>query len=309
MEDVTRLIHNLACIEYGINRRAVAQLISIGPPAVPHLCRALEGENPVVRTWAAEALGKIGDARSIGSLCRALKDRDTNVRVWAVRALVTIGEPAVPHLRGVLNDGCGDLRGRAAHVLGEIRHGSAVPPLCRRLRDPELEVRRRAAEALGKIAAAPAVVPLCRALEDEDWGVRKRAAFALGRIAQEEPVRELRAALPLLYRYRGAWSFETPDAKRVYRVAAERIHEATAWVQDLPLPGQPPAPAGDNLPLPVSSPVLDPEHLPLPGDSVELAGYGEAGVELQLAPHGSGLVHNLRRFTETMLTLSSVPFS
>src|SRR5947208_8344555 len=112
MEDLARLIQDLERVEYGANRRAVRTLVAIGEPAVPHLCGALEQQNPIVRTWAAEALGKIGDARAVVSLCNRLKDADATVRMWTVRALVGIGEPAVPHLRRALDDDCGDLRGR-----------------------------------------------------------------------------------------------------------------------------------------------------------------------------------------------------
>ncbi|TQK44075.1 HEAT repeat protein [Streptomyces sp. SLBN-118] len=49
-------------------------------------------------------------------------------------------------------------RGRAAEVLGQLRHRPAAPPLCRLLNDHDPEVRLVAARALGLIGE-PSVVP------------------------------------------------------------------------------------------------------------------------------------------------------
>src|SRR5436305_1515253 len=131
-----------------------------------------------------------------------------------------------------------------------------LQPLIRNLGRIEYGANRRAVAALVAIGGR-AVPPLCEALEREDPLVRTWAAHALGRIAQHAPIRELRAALPLLYRYGGPWSFEAPASKRVYRVSAQRIDEATSWVRDFPLPAQPPPPSAGDLPAPAVPPPPD----------------------------------------------------
>ncbi|WP_405596787.1 HEAT repeat domain-containing protein [Streptomyces sp. NBC_01410] len=67
--------------------------------------------------------------------------------------------------RGATADAVADLgrrgavrRGRAAEVLGQLRHTPAAPPLCRLLHDRDPEVRLVAARALGLIGE-PSVVP------------------------------------------------------------------------------------------------------------------------------------------------------
>jgi len=51
-----------------------------------------------MRSGAAEALGRIGDARAVESLIKALNDADGDVRRSAAEALGRIGEPAVESL-------------------------------------------------------------------------------------------------------------------------------------------------------------------------------------------------------------------
>ncbi len=56
-----------------------------------HPCQALEGENAGVRGGAAEALGRIGDARAVKPLCRTLNDEHPYVRGQSANALGRLG--------------------------------------------------------------------------------------------------------------------------------------------------------------------------------------------------------------------------
>lgn len=57
---------------------------------VKELIRALQHEQKDVRKEAAEALGKIGDARAVEPLIQALKDNDEEVRQKAAAALIKL---------------------------------------------------------------------------------------------------------------------------------------------------------------------------------------------------------------------------
>lgn len=62
-------------------------------PAVPHLVARLEDPDPMVRSVAAAALGRIGAAEAVAPLTRALTDPLVPVRFWVAEALGQIGVP------------------------------------------------------------------------------------------------------------------------------------------------------------------------------------------------------------------------
>ena len=59
---------------------------------VEGLIRALKDKDRHVRSWAARALGEIGDKRAVGPLIKALRDKDSGVREYAAEALEKIKE-------------------------------------------------------------------------------------------------------------------------------------------------------------------------------------------------------------------------
>lgn len=172
---------------------AAEALVRIGAPAVGPLCAALKdtywellpavaeapenfGISRYARRTAAEALGKIGDARAVEALCNALRDPDRYVCKNAAEALVRIGTPAVePLCAALLNDAVLVGRAAAAEALGKIGGAHAVEPLCAALKDENEDVRRAAAEALVEIGDARAVEPLIAAVKDENEDVRRLA--------------------------------------------------------------------------------------------------------------------------------------
>lgn len=93
------------------------------------LIQALNSEDWDKRMEAAEALGKIKDAKAVDSLIRALKDdEDGVVRMSVAEAL-----------------------GKTIEALGKIGDARAVQPLLRALKDEDQNIQCKAAEALGKI--------------------------------------------------------------------------------------------------------------------------------------------------------------
>jgi HEAT repeat protein len=76
-------------------RRSAAKtldaLVKIGPLAVEPLISLLKDENSYMRSFAAKALGELGDKRAVQPLVEVLKDEDEQVRKWATEALHKLG--------------------------------------------------------------------------------------------------------------------------------------------------------------------------------------------------------------------------
>jgi HEAT repeat protein len=203
------------------------------------------------RREAAEALGRLRDARAISALIRALDDSEASVREQVARA------------------------------LGRIGGARALAPLCRTMADPEPSVSLAATVALCALVAHPdpavsearrdliaglgqeVVRPLLAALDHRpgnEWWI----AEALGQLAQRCPAPELRKALPLLRQH--LRDGPLAEAARFYRVAIDRIERATVATEDLPLPAPPPAVAAADLPIPSRATSHDDADLPLPAE-------------------------------------------
>ena len=163
--------------------------------AVEALLRTLEDGDDEVRRSAAEALGKIGSKRAIEPLIQTLKDRKGSVRGSAAEALGKMGEPAVEPLIHAMDDEVQNVRLGATEALGEIKDGRAVEPLIQALIDEDLDIQWSAAEALVKIRDKRAVEPLIHALEYEAESVRWCSVEVLGEIGDKRAVEPLIQAL------------------------------------------------------------------------------------------------------------------
>lgn len=192
---------------------------------VEGLIRALGYQkDPAIRWNAADALGKIGEARAVEPLIGALWDPDVTLKQHAADALGRLGDGrAVEPLLTMLGKQDGLIRLVAARALGELGDARAIQPLRAALADPDDWVRATAAEALVQFgdapaaaallllfqhknlqlrevasralasikAGTPAVEPLLTALRDSDGRVRTGAAQALGRIGDVRAVEPL----------------------------------------------------------------------------------------------------------------------
>jgi HEAT repeat protein len=74
--------------------RNVIALEKMGEPAVNHLISALKDEDKWVRYTAVDALGNIGERRSVQYLIPMLKDPAQDVRFVAADALGRLGDPS-----------------------------------------------------------------------------------------------------------------------------------------------------------------------------------------------------------------------
>jgi HEAT repeat protein len=198
----------------------------------PTIIQALSGHHDAyVRREAAEALGKIGDARVVVPLLNALKDKEREVQAAAKKALLNdvfdnikddgkvmvlvsyglgddwsvkgvaleilekMGKSALLPLIHILEHGPGYAQEYAARLLGNIRDPRVIGPLIRALQDYSPDVRREAVIALGKIGNKQATVPLITALEDKERLVRWRAVEALATIRDSKAIPFLITAL------------------------------------------------------------------------------------------------------------------
>jgi HEAT repeat protein len=264
------------------------------PSHAPILAEVMDSQDDLVRLAAVETLGRLRSLEGVPALCAAVEDGSPGVRCAAVRALGEIGDVrALDELIGALG---GDpmLRREAAEALGHMGHPSAAGPLCAVLLDRDGQLQLRASEALerlGPVAAqsvcamlaepdrmvfwtiirlGPPTIPyLVDGLQDHRDRVRRMAALALGELSVRCPVPDLRTAIPALKR--GIHRFVLPpdDLGRIFRVALERIEQATAQSSVLPLPASAPTPWPDQLPLPAFPSASPKETLPIPGISEE----------------------------------------
>jgi HEAT repeat protein len=144
-----------------------------------------------VRKGAAEALGRLGDARAVEPLVAALWNRDGSVRQAAAEALAKIGRPALEPLVAALRDSDAEVRRAAVEALHELgwqpdrgARGAAYWIACH---DWERCVQ----------IGAPAVEPLIAALADVAWDVRRAAAetlvalYSSGRLGSDQQARIL----------------------------------------------------------------------------------------------------------------------
>ena len=169
---VDTLISRLKDEDQGVRRYAVEALGHVGAAAVGPLIAALQDRD--MSKYAARALGRIGDPRSVEPLMAAFKDQ--SVRRYATEALVEIGAPAVPGLIAAFKDH--GVRKYATEALVEIG-APAVPGLIAAFKDGDRDVREYAAGALGRVGDPRARKLLRAARSDPDECVRKVAREGL----------------------------------------------------------------------------------------------------------------------------------
>jgi HEAT repeat protein len=135
----------------------VRQAASQADDAAARRIRELRDGDPLVRRYAAWALGELESRRGVGPLQVRLRDDDAGVRLVAAWALGEIKErESVGPLMGLLEDADPLVREMAVLSLGEIEEASAVRAiLAAAERHPEL--REPAVWALGEIGGDAAV--------------------------------------------------------------------------------------------------------------------------------------------------------
>ncbi len=162
--------------------------VDIGAPAVELLITDLNDSDGDVRQMAAQALGKIGDARAVEALLVALNDSATDVRLAAVEALGQIGDVrAVEPLLVAVKDNDLVMCLAAVGALGRIGDRRAVNELLEVLNDTDSDIRLRlvAVEALGQIGDKRAIDPLLVCMKDGEKEIKWAAVKAIEKMRWE----------------------------------------------------------------------------------------------------------------------------
>ena len=179
---------------------------AVGPGASPALIALLVSglghRDPATAAVAAGALGRVGDASSLGPLAAALAAPDPlgEAAAAALVALIDRHGPGTPGVQALLR-GAGAATGTAScnlcRVVGALGRGGDpvfVQPLVTLLGAPDPLVRVAAARALGQIGGDhEGVTALTMALRDTDPGVRASACRSLGKLGAGEACQALLA--------------------------------------------------------------------------------------------------------------------
>ncbi|MEP7294158.1 MAG: HEAT repeat domain-containing protein [Chloroflexota bacterium] len=140
---------------------AVNGIVSIGSVSIPALIPLLRDDDDMMRRFAIECLGKIGDPIAVINLIDALKhEPEDYIREEIGWALTGMGDAGFQHLLQALQDPDQRLRQEVIRPLGEFRDSAAVPELVRALRESnDSYIRGQIIFALGRIGN-PTVIPI-----------------------------------------------------------------------------------------------------------------------------------------------------
>lgn len=154
---------------------------SLKTAAISALINSLKDESAEVRRGAAFGLDEAGES-AVPALIEASQDQEPRVRIFAIQALGKIGsESAISAINAALQDEDEDVRTSAAGALGDSGIQSAIS----NLQNEDWQIRRSSIEKIGLIGvdannlSEPAVQALIQALQDPNSNVRTSAASAL----------------------------------------------------------------------------------------------------------------------------------
>ncbi len=162
-----------------------------GKNAIESLITELDNSEDSVRISAAEALGEIGDEKTVPMLVEALgTTKDKRFSSAILKSLGSIGgEVSRDMLIGYLKKGPENLRMHAIQSLGVIGDNIAVGPLVGLLDDRTMSVF--VAEALGEIGTPEVVDPLLSMLKEDRAQSASMVITSLGKTGNEQAVEPL----------------------------------------------------------------------------------------------------------------------
>jgi len=206
---VTLLLGKLKSSDYPDARKSEI-ILALGArkdPAAVEALLSIAGnteEEKVRRMYAADALGKIGDARAVPVLKGMFGEKDALIRLYAASALSQFGlDEAMPFLLQGLKDENWRLREQSAKALARPlppgQSGSVVPILAYKGRyDPVSQVRIASVQALAAIGGADSMRALADLYAGSDRPLDSREAALQGLVDKAlgmslEPIRKVLA--------------------------------------------------------------------------------------------------------------------
>lgn len=149
---------------------------------------ALSADRPELRMAAANALGGLGNPKTVPHLVERLEDDDLRVRARAARALGNIGDPrAIQPLREHVRDESVDVRREVADALAAVGTDEAIAALVDRVDDESPHIRHVVVSAIGETGDPRPIDALVTALQDENDVVRRTAVFAIIELLSSAP--------------------------------------------------------------------------------------------------------------------------
>jgi len=202
---------NLAEIEELLSKapsvEAREELVQIGEQAIPALVAILKHDDPNMRGFATETLGKIRSNKAAEALIERFDDTiqifdyydslaaedlvaPPTVSSLAYEAIVGIGIPAIPSLLRSLDSKKARVAKYSAIALGKIGDDAAVPAILKKIKSSEttIEMVCFSAKALADIGSPKAVAELVHLLHHKEPMVRINGVMALGEIADESAI-------------------------------------------------------------------------------------------------------------------------
>jgi HEAT repeat protein len=184
---IPHLVRELYGLCEGASPHVADALVAFGAEALGALIDLLGDEAEAARVWAARILGRIGDPAAASPLRARLGDAQAKVREAAAEALGRLEDarsgPLLAH--AALFDPSPRVRAAAAFALAHVDDDRAAETLVAALSDEDAAARARALDALVAMRLAD-VAPLRHALSDPVPSVRRRAALALDRMGVVE---------------------------------------------------------------------------------------------------------------------------
>ncbi|MHA1124004.1 MAG: HEAT repeat domain-containing protein [Candidatus Heimdallarchaeota archaeon] len=155
-------------------------------------------------------MGELGDKTAIQHLINCLdEEEDNEIKSYAANAIIKIGGKKTPvNLYRLLKSPSWVTRMKAIEILGELKDKNASYLLIRALRnDSEANVREWAAISLGKLGNRKAIRHLIFVLKNEEnWEVRMEAANALGMMNGKQAQNALKEIYYSDKEYRVSWA-------------------------------------------------------------------------------------------------------
>jgi len=155
-------------------------------------------------------LGDLGDKAALKNLIKCLEEEEDNeIKSYAANAIIKIGgRKTSSDLYRLLKSSSWITRMKTVEIIGELKDKNALYSLIKTLRnDAEPNVREWAAISLGKIGDRKAIRHLIYVLKNEsDWEVRMEAAKALGTISGKQARNALREIYYSDKEYRVSWA-------------------------------------------------------------------------------------------------------
>ena len=152
---------------------------------------ALGSDRAELRMAAANALGRLGNAKTLPHLVDRLDDENPRVRARAARALGKIGDPeGVPPLAKRLDAPNVDVRREVASALAAVGTDQAVGALVSRIDDESPQIRHVVVSAIGEVGDPRPLDALIEALRDENGVVRRTAVFSIIELLSSAPTEQ-----------------------------------------------------------------------------------------------------------------------